>query len=72
MSQNEIFLPMVALAFWTFIVLSLVPLRRVRAGKRGKVKPGDFKFGESPKVPGEIPNRNYMNLLKLPVLFYVV
>lgn len=74
MSQNEIFLPMIALAFWTFIVLSLVPLRRVRATKTGKVKPGDFKFGESPKVPGEItiPNRNYMNLLELPVLFYVV
>ncbi len=74
MSQNEIFLPMIALAFWTFVVLTLVPLRRVRARKTGKVKPADFKFGESSKVPGEItiPNRNYMNLLELPVLFYVV
>ena len=74
MPQNEIFLPMAALAFWTFCVLSLVPLRRVRAGRKGKVKPADFKYGESAKVPGEvsIPNRNYMNLLESPVLFYVV
>ena len=33
----------------------------------------DFKFGESAKVPGHvaIPNRNYMNLLEVPMLFYV-
>ena len=44
------------------------------AGRKGKVKPADFKYGESAKVPGEvsIPNRNYMNLLESPVLFYVV
>jgi hypothetical protein len=34
----------------------------------------DFKVGESLAVPDavRIPNRNYMNLLELPVLFYVV
>jgi hypothetical protein len=33
----------------------------------------DFKFGESARVPGNVsvPNRNLMNLLELPVLFYV-
>jgi hypothetical protein len=33
----------------------------------------DFKYGESRNVPAEvsIPNRNLMNLLELPVLFYV-
>jgi hypothetical protein len=33
----------------------------------------DFKFGESANVPAKvsIPNRNLMNLLELPVLFYV-
>ena len=74
MPQNDIFLPMGALAFWTFIVLTLVPLRRIRASRAGKVKPGEFKYGESAKVPGEvtIPNRNYMNLLEGPVLFYTV
>ena len=32
-----------------------------------------FKYGESATVPGYvcIPNRNYMNLLEVPVLFYV-
>jgi len=74
MSQNEIFLPMVALAFWTFVILTLVPMRRVHAVNKGKVSIKEFKHGESAKVPGDvsIPNRNYMNLLELPLLFYVV
>jgi hypothetical protein len=74
MSQNEIFLPMVALAFWTFVILTLVPMRRVQAVNKGKVSVKEFKHGESAKVPGDvsIPNRNYMNLLELPLLFYVV
>lgn len=36
--------------------------------------PDDFKFGESKNVPSDvsIPNRAYMNLLELPMLFYVL
>jgi len=38
------------------------------------VKPRDFAFGESANVPGDVslPNRNFMNLLEMPLLFYVV
>lgn len=74
MSQDQIFLPMGALALLTFLVLSLIPLRRFRAAFAGEVGPADFKYGESPRVPGHvsIPNRNYMNLLEMPMLFYVV
>jgi hypothetical protein len=34
----------------------------------------DFKFGESANVPAyvSVPNRNLINLLEIPVLFYVV
>ena len=73
MDQASIFQPMGALVALTFLVLGFVPLRRFRAAFSGKVKRDDFKFGESPNVPGEvaIPNRNLMNLLELPVLFYV-
>lgn len=73
MPQNLIFAPMGALALLTFIVLGLIPLRRFRAAFAGHVKPEDFRFGESAAVPGHvsIPNRNYMNLLELPMLFYV-
>jgi len=62
-----------ALALLTFTVLGLIPLRRFRAAFAGQVGPDDFKFGESRRVPGHvsIPNRNYMNLLELPMLFYV-
>jgi hypothetical protein len=74
MDQALIFQPMGALVALTFVVLVFIPLRRFRAAFSGKVKRDDFKFGESPSVPGEvsIPNRNYMNLLELPMLFYVL
>ena len=73
MDQHLIFAPMGALAFLTFGVLILIPIRRFRAGTAGQIVADDFKFGESPSVPGHvsIPNRNYMNLLELPMLFYV-
>ena len=65
--------PMFALAALTVFVQLLIPLARVRAGKRGEIKTDDFKFGESTSVPSQvsIPNRNYMNLLEFPVLLYV-
>lgn len=74
MSQDAIFIPMGALAALTFFVLTLIPVARFRASFAGKVGPADFKYGESSRVPGEVavPNRNFMNLLELPVLFYVV
>ena len=73
MPPELIFAPMGALALLTFIVLTLIPLRRFRAAFAGHVKAEDFRFGESAAVPGavSIPNRNYMNLLELPMLFYV-
>jgi len=73
MDAREIFYPMVALAGWTFIVLLLIPYVRFKAAYRGRVKASDFRVGESGNVPGEVslPNRNLMNLLELPVLFYV-
>ena len=66
--------PLFALAAWTLIVLALIPLVRVRAVRQREIRPDDFRYGESAKVPGHVslPNRNYMNLLELPMLFYVV
>jgi hypothetical protein len=74
MSQDLIFQPMGAMALLTFCVLLLIPLRRVRAGTRGQITAEDFRYGESASVPPEvsIPNRNYMNLLELPTLFFAV
>jgi hypothetical protein len=74
MEQTAIFLPMCALAAWTFAVLLLIPVARFRAAARGTVNAGDFRYGESARVPGAVslPNRNFMNLLELPMLFYVV
>lgn len=74
MDQASIFAPMGALVALTFLVLMQVPIRRFGAAFGRKVTAEDFRFGESAKVPGSvsIPNRNLMNLLELPVLFYVL
>jgi hypothetical protein len=74
MPHEFILFPIAPLALLTFLVPMLVPIRRFRAAFAGQVDAGDFRYGESPRVPGavSIPNRNYMNLLELPVLFYIV
>jgi hypothetical protein len=73
MPQDAIFAPLGALALLTFIVLGFVPATRFPAVFSGQVTPEDFKLGESARVPPNVvvTNRNYMNLLELPVLFYI-
>ena len=70
----DILLPCMALVGWTLCVLLVMPYRRIRAALAKQVTPEDFKYGESANVPPavRIPNRNFMNLLEVPVLFYVV
>ena len=74
MAQESIFLPFLAMGLLTFIVLGMIPQRRFKAVFAGQVTPDDFALGESPAVPGHValPNRNYMNLLEVPTLFYAV
>ncbi|HYG25303.1 MAG TPA: MAPEG family protein [Caulobacteraceae bacterium] len=74
MTQESIFLPVLALAALTILVLMFAAGKRFRAAGAGHVTPGDFALGESANVPGHVAlgNRNYMNLLEIPVLFYVV
>ena len=73
MNNHAILYPIFALAWWTSCVLLLIPIARIRAGRRREIVVDDIKYGESSAVPPHvsIPNRNYMNLLELPVLFYV-
>lgn len=74
MNNPSILYPVFALAGWTGLVLLLIPITRIGAVRRREIQGIDFKLGESAAVPDavRIPNRNYMNLLELPVLFYVV
>jgi hypothetical protein len=73
-SPDTIFPPMEALAGITFVVLLLIPFARAIAVRRGQLGMIDFEMGESIRVPDRValPNRNYMNLLELPLLFYVI
>ncbi|NUZ05383.1 MAPEG family protein [Schlegelella sp. ID0723] len=74
MREAAILHPVFALAAWTAVVLLLVPVARVRAGLRREIGVDDFRYGESAAVPPRVSlaNRNLMNLLEVPVLFYVV
>ena len=73
-SNPAMLYPLFALAAWTLVVLVLIPLARVRSVRLREIDTDDFKYGESANVPGHVslPNRNYMNVLELPMLFYVV
>lgn len=72
--MTAIFYPMIALAALTFAVLLVIPYVRFKAAFAGRVKAKDFRYGESANVPGDVSlaNRNLMNLLEMPVLFYAV
>ena len=72
--MKAIFYPVLALFALTLAVAVRMYFARVGAARAGKVKIKDFRLGESASVPPEValPNRNFMNLLEVPVLFYVV
>jgi len=74
MNQALILFPMLALMGWTFVVLTMMGFRRIGAVQTGRVHVREFAFGETAAVPADVAlvNRNYMNLLELPVLFYAV
>ena len=73
MSQNLILFPVIALAIWTQLMLLFIPIRRFGAARKRLVTAEDFRYGESERVPPEvsIANRHLMNLLEMPLLFYV-
>jgi len=70
MNQTLMLYPMLALVGWTMTVLAMVGGRRLTS----RLHPREFALGESAAVPAvvSLPNRNFMNLLEVPVLFYVV
>jgi len=74
MKPESIFAPVSALAIWTAIVVFLTGFVRIRAVRQGRAPRGAFRLGEAPGVPADVTvvNRNLMNLLEMPVLFYVV
>jgi hypothetical protein len=62
------------LALWTGAMVFMVGFSRIRAARAGRVRRGAFRLGESADVPADVTvwNRNLMNLLEMPLLFYVV
>ncbi len=73
MRQESILIPAVALLWWTIVILIIVAYRRLNPRGNGGATFNDYRLGESEKVPlyVALPNRNYMNLLELPILYYV-
>jgi hypothetical protein len=70
MKNAAILYPIFALAAWTFLVLMRLAVVRYS----GQLRPSDYVLGASEREPvkARLANRNYQNLLELPVLFYVV
>jgi hypothetical protein len=71
-----ILLPALALVGWTMAVLLLMPYKLFKAVFERQLSLDDLQLGVggSANVPAgiSIPNRNFMNLLEIPVLFYVL
>ncbi len=74
MRAESIFGPVSALALWTGFVLLLTGVRRILALRSGRLPASALRLGESADVPDDlaIANRNFMNLVEMPLLFYVV
>jgi hypothetical protein len=74
MRPEAIFVPVSVLAIWTGLMVFLVGFSRIRAVRAGRVPRGAFRLGESAEVPDNVKvwNRNLINLLEMPMLFYVV
>lgn len=74
MNIISIVYPMVALFGFTFFIMYLMLVMRVKAVRQREISPRYFKLNKG----GELPERveavaqNYTNLLELPVLFYSV
>ncbi len=68
MGPGAILYPVFGLVAWTFLVLLWVAAARLNS----KLRPSHVALGESDSVPTHcrLANRNYMNLLELPMLFY--
>ncbi len=74
MRAEAIFAPVSVLALWTGLVVLVTGVRRIRAVRARRVPRTAFRLGESSDVPEDVAvaNRNLMNLLEMPILFYVV
>jgi hypothetical protein len=72
MKPEAIFAPVSVLALWTGAIALLTGVLRVVAVARGRMSVNALRPGESAEVPADVAlaNRNYMNLLEMPVLFY--
>lgn len=72
MRPEAIFAPVIVLVLLTMGVLGYTGYKRFSAGFAGRVRAGDFRYGETANVPSDVAvaNRNFMNLLEAPVLFY--
>jgi len=70
---ETIFAPVSVLAISTAAVLLWTGFVRIRSVRQGRAPRGAFRLGEAPSVPPDVTvaNRNLMNLLEMPMLFYV-
>jgi len=73
MSQSSIFYPVFAQVMLTFLVLTMMAVKRMRSLRDGELKIKDIALGQSnwPEEVTKVSN-NFRNQFELPMLFYVV
>lgn len=74
MRQENIFLPVFGLVAWTVIVLTALALCRLKAMFKRQVPASQYRDYKPNVEPAHLQylSRNYINLLELPILYYVV
>ena len=75
MSNEDIFLPAIALILWTLVFAGFMGYYRVKSAKEGSVDPRAFKTYKDTSSFSETMmkmSNHYDNLLMMPMLFYVL
>lgn len=74
MNILSIVYPMTTLFGFTFFIMYLMLVMRVKAVRSRKISPRYFKLNKGGELPEQVEAiaQNYTNLLELPVLFYSV
>lgn len=74
MHNTQLFFPLVAMAFWTFVITIYMGRVRVRAVKNKQVDFAYFKINQGEKIPEQMTCvvQHYENLFEINSLFYVV
>jgi len=71
---HDLFYPMLAMLFWTFLAMLRNMYVRIRAVRKGQLTNEYFELFRGPEPPEEVvkAGNHFRNLMEIPPLFYIV